>query len=83
MTNTYDEPMFTVNEYLARTDEKQFLKFKCKKCGNVFEAWHHDGVHSHCPKCFKNGKSTAESEIVDFISQFNVKIIRHDKTVLD
>lgn len=70
LTNMYDSPMFSLEEYLQRKNEHEMLKFKCKVCGNVFETWHHDGFHSRCPICYPKSISISEKELQDFISQF-------------
>ena len=78
LKNAYDEPMFTLEEYLQRTDEKQLLKFRCKKCHRIFETWHHDGSHSRCPYCYKNGKSFSEVEIQEFLKSLCENYIIHE-----
>ena len=79
--NTYDVPMFSLDEYVLRENEHEFLKFKCRKCGNIFETWHHDGYHSRCPICYPNSISSMEKELQSFVSQF-VNIITNTKDII-
>lgn len=70
MSNPYDVPTFTEDEYLNRTkgDNYHILSFKCLECGQTFEAYHKNGIHMKCPHCYPNGKSVGEKELVDFIA---------------
>ena len=66
-----DEPLFSLEEYIGRSDKNQKLEFKCKKCGNIFEVTHHNGHHSRCPVCWPafHGVSNEEKEIIEFIKR--------------
>ena len=82
LNNEYDSPMFSLDEYFKRIDEHEYLKFKCKKCGYEFEAWHHDGHHRHCPKCYPKQISNPERELVEFIGLQSISIKTNDRTAI-
>ncbi len=62
-----------------------FYKFKCTKCGNIFE----DDFHSREPICrvcnpSYVGKSKIEDDIYNYISsKYQKEIIRHDRKLLN
>lgn len=83
--NEFDEPVFSLEDYLNRDYNKQQLKFKCKKCGNIFEAAHYDGHHSKCPVCYpvSNGISDTEKEILNFLkTNLNYDILENVRDVI-
>ena len=82
LNNEYDEPLFSLDEYSKRIDEHDFLKFKCKKCGYEFEAWHHDGHHQHCPKCYPKQISNPERELVEFVRTFGIDFKTNDRLTI-
>lgn len=84
LNNEYDEPMFTLNEYLKRESSDQLLTFRCKRCGNIFEAIHSCGYHRRCEKCFPSNQiSYQEKDIVEFIrTQYDGIIIENDTSIL-
>ena len=82
LNNEYDIPMFTLDEYLKRENEDEKFKFRCKKCGYEFEAYHHNGYHTKCPKCFKNGKSIDEYKISQFLKLLNIQFKRNERSFL-
>ena len=65
----YDEPLFTLDEYIGRKDDGAALTFRCKKCGNAFSSAHHDGYHGRCPRCWPkvDGVSGPETELREFV----------------
>ena len=77
-----DEPVFSLDDYLKRKSDNDILKFKCKLCGNIFETTHHDGIHAHCPKCFKNGNSFQEYEISQFLKSLNIYHLRNTQKII-
>lgn len=82
--NEYDEPLFTLEEYLSN-DRLDFLKFKCKKCGNIFESQHYDGFHDRCPICYPVTASTSisEIEISNYIKELGFDVVNRDRNILD
>jgi hypothetical protein len=78
------EPLFSFEDYTG-INYKKFYKWKCKKCGNIFE----DHMHSHYPRCIKcNPKhqsfSMQEKLIVDYIkSIYNDEIIENDRNLIN
>ena len=82
LNNEYDSPMFSLDEYFKRIDEHEYLKFKCKKCGYEFEAWHHDGHHQHCPKCYPKQISNPERELVEFVKLYNDNVLTNTRLIL-
>ena len=80
----YVIPLFTKNEYEGVKGYDKKYKWKCVKCGNVFE----DHIYSHIPRCLKCypflvGKSNEEQELVDFCKQHFTNIIQHDRTLIN
>jgi hypothetical protein len=65
----FDEPLFTFEEYLNRSNDNEIFKFKCKKCNTIFESSHHDGKHKRCPHCFPKieGISVEEIDLKNFV----------------
>lgn len=85
----YVEPLFSLEEYANRKNDQHLFKWRCRKCGNVFEmtirwAWHWGGpVHSYarCFNCFPKttnlGKSKEEFELVEFLKTITDSDIIH------
>lgn len=67
----FDRPLFSLQEYLARTDDSQELEFRCLKCGKTFKARHRYGAHSRCPDCWPRfaGTSEEEKELAAFVRE--------------
>jgi rubrerythrin len=82
----FDEPLFTFDEYLNRINDGQIFKFKCRKCGTVFESSHHDGYHKKCPICYPklDGISLEEIEFGNMIKSFllNEEIIIGSRNII-
>lgn len=86
----YVEPMFDENEYDGVNDV--IYKWKCVKCGNVFEQHIHktqmNGDSYYIPRCMKcypyiSKFSYVEKELLEFVkSIYHGKIIENDKSVL-
>lgn len=85
--NEYDSPAFTFDEFCNRKNDKELLKFKCKKCGNIYDAKHYDGFHIKCPKCYSSYYriSDKEHQLVEFIQNIvnSQQIKTNDRTILD
>ena len=66
-----DYPLFSFEEYCQRKDHNELLAFKCRKCGNEFQAKQHNGHHKHCEICYPlnldNGISQQEKDLYYFI----------------
>ena len=76
------EPLFSQKDYMG-VDRKYLYKWKCKKCGMVFE----DHLHSNIPRCrfcypVLNGSSAMENEISDFCKTFNYNLIKNSKSII-
>jgi hypothetical protein len=64
------KPEFTKDEYIANRDPFKKWKWRCLKCGDVFESEYDDGHHHRCYKCQPNtvyGTSLMEQELADFV----------------
>ena len=87
----YFIPMFTEEEYQGWSREYTY-KWKCVKCGNVFEqkgiyttGFGYDSIFPRCLKCnpFISGFSGQEKEVVDFIkSVYSGKIVENDRKLI-
>ena len=77
MNNEYDIPLFSLHD-LDYYDGSSLLKFKCKKCGNIFyTALCYDSTyHKHCNICYpiQPNKSTDEILLARFLSNFKYEI---------
>ena len=77
------EPLFSLEEYTG-INYKKLYKWKCKKCGNIFE----DHMHSHMPRCQicypkTNNYSNQEKDVLSFIkSIYKGKIIENDRNLI-
>ena len=77
-------PLFTKEEYRG-SDYDNYYKFKCLTCGNEFEANLRSGNIPRCLNCYPHNrfKSNVEIEICKFLTDNNIQIKQHDRTVLD
>lgn len=70
-------PMFTYDEFLEK-NTNSIWKWKCNKCGNIFEALYDNGTHHRCYKCYpntSNGTSLAEQQIAEYVQSLtNCKV---------
>ena len=66
-----DYPVFSFEQYCNRTSHNELLTFKCRKCGNEFQAKQHNGHHRHCEICYplnvEKGISQQETDLYEFI----------------
>lgn len=69
LNNEYDEPMFSFEEYLRVHKKNRYseLKFRCKRCGKIFSAFHTNGTHRRCPECYPRNIDFEENEIFEFL----------------
>lgn len=69
--NEFDEPMFSLDDYMNRKSDSEMLQFRCKKCGNVFFAKHYNGHHKRCEVCwpplYRRTTSNEEKEFCDVV----------------
>ena len=84
LNNCFDEPLFSFEDFFKRSDDKQLFKFRCKKCGNIFESRHVNGKHKLCEKCFPINHSTSnsENEICDFVKSFGFEVQQHNRSLI-
>ena len=90
LKDEYVQPLFTLDEFINLDESAQKLKWKCKKCGNVFEqniAEHQFKVDAivRCLKCFPllAAKSQTEKSIASFISTIiNEKVIENSRSII-
>lgn len=78
LTNQYDTPMFSEEEYIKfrSIDRLSKLRFKCKTCGRVFTAVHVNGQHRSCPVCHPRSNGFEEHKIFEFLSSiYSGKIV--------
>lgn len=83
LSNYKDYQMITsLNEYLNNGANAQInpMKFKHLKCGNEFEYIVYNGSYPICPFCYYHGKSSNETEVVDYILSLG---INEDKLILN
>jgi hypothetical protein len=79
--NSKIEPMFNIYEYDGINSE---YKFKCKKCGDIFDDILRGGKIPRCYNCYPNNNtSIAEIEIGDYIKSLNIDIIRNERNLID
>ena len=66
-----DFPLFSFEQYCQRKDHNELLTFKCRKCGNEFQAKQHNGHHKHCEICYplniEQGISQQETDLYNFV----------------
>jgi hypothetical protein len=77
-------PLFSREEY-SGTEYNKNYKFKCNKCGSIFEDNLYSGNIPRCLVCrpFTFNESEGEREIVEFIKSLGIASIKqHDRTVL-
>lgn len=86
LNNELAEPLFERNEFYGWdvSDHKIFYRFRCRKCGNEFEAnLPYKGCPIICQKCFKSSKSRYENELILFFSEFySGEIIKESRNIL-
>ena len=88
------EPLFDENEWEGgyhNINGKKY-KWKCKKCGSIFEQpslmnSHIDGIPRPIPRCLKcypftHGYSGMEKELVEFCRHYFTNLIENDKTLI-
>jgi len=78
----YVKPMFNSEDYTIASEN---YKWKCKKCGNIFESNLSNSKIPRCNKCFPNiyGTSYSEQQVSMFIESFySGEIIRNDRKIL-
>lgn len=85
----YIEPLFTFDEYHG-WKHNEVYKWRCVKCGNVFEDYMHVSLDDHgrmprCLKCFPlmSNTSLAEKEVVELVrSIYHGEIIENDRKLI-
>ena len=85
--NDYVTPEFDF-EYYINGHEDDCLKWKCKKCGSIFEDYRHDCFHGigRCLECYpkSNNISKQEKDVLDFVKTiYNGQIIENTKSFID
>ena len=78
-------PLFSEDYYVEQRQRGvRNFKFKCKKCGNVFESYWDDGHAKSCPYCSLRGCSNEEEQLFDFMLQLvgDSDIIHSDRKVI-
>jgi protein-arginine kinase activator protein McsA len=79
--NSKIEPMFDINEYDGINTE---YRFRCKKCGDIFDDILRGGKIPRCYKCYPNNNtSIAEIEIGDYIKSLGVDVIKNERNIID
>jgi len=76
-------PNFILKEYTDCTDKS--LSWICLKCQTIFEDNLINGKIPRCPTCYpiKEGTSRSEQEIWEFIKSLNIKVSKHDHSILN
>ena len=87
LQNEFDYPLFDISDFgLFKETFNKLFKFKCKKCGNIFESYigSSNAIHDKCPKCFPRIQSSnGENEIYEFICSFyNGRILKNTKNII-
>jgi rubrerythrin len=78
-------PLFTIDDFIGH-HWTNIYKFKCLKCGYVFESSLFQTPSSiYCEKCDPDKKKTMENDIFDFLTSLvpPLLITRHDRAVLN
>ena len=68
--NQFDEPMFTLDEFIHSDKLNDIFSFKCRKCGKIFTSTLGIAkcVHKRCPECYPEySKSHKQAAVTDFI----------------
>ena len=77
-------PEFSDSEYIGVVNQDNLYKWKCKKCGNIFE----DHLYFNKPRCLKcypkhQPFSKLEKELLDFIKEIHSgKILENDRSII-
>lgn len=82
LKSDYVIPLFSEEEYVEAKKENLLaqFKFKCKKCGCIFESYWDNGHTKSCPNCLNNGgTSLLEHEIFDFLKANDIHFIQNDR----
>lgn len=81
ITPLFDKDFFEKNGVTNKIN----YKFKCVNCGYIISARLDNGYIPHCKLCSMSGsnKSKAEDEIMSYLSDFNITIIRNDRIILN
>lgn len=85
--NDFVTPMFKFTDLDFHTYRNVKLKWKCKKCGNIFKSkiFEHQSHIARCLKCFPLHPQTskAEMEIVNYIKTFyNDEIKQNTRSII-
>lgn len=77
------EPCFTIDEYQG---VRHTYKWKCLKCGNIFEAQYNNAqITSRCFNCYPRKvitRSTYEDEIIEFLENYNLKLDLNNRKLI-
>ena len=68
--------------YSNGTTKHSYYRFKCKKCGHVFETYLSNGHLPLCPKCNKNHYTQIEKACINFIESLSF-VVQHNVRMLD
>ena len=74
-------PQFTREEY-SGCFRKNSYKWKCEKCGNIFEDHVDYGRTPRCQQCFPHDVSAGELELREWIKSNNITIVENDRSTL-
>lgn len=75
-------PLFSINTFIGSGYDK-FYKWKCLKCGHVFEHYYANGKIPNCPHCKKDYISNPQKEIINFIQSITkTKLIINNKEII-
>lgn len=78
------EPLFSEEEYV-KTRQKNInnFKFRCKKCGTIFESWWDNGGTKSCPNCsILGGTSIEERELFDYLKECAIEFKQNDRILI-
>jgi hypothetical protein len=66
LRNERDVPRFSLDDYMRRVSDCDFLPFRCRKCGAEFLSRCHDGMHDLCPSCYPKDANSEERAFAEF-----------------
>ena len=77
----YVTPQFTEEEYQG-CFRKNFYKWKCVECAEVFDSHVDYGTIPKCPVCYPNSRSEGERQVGEFLESLGVSFITNTSDII-